>query len=125
MPIRQSLAEKLKEARKKEGLSPEEVGRIIGRSKQTIYAWESGRGQPDADMLVNLAHIYKISSIAYFYGNYSEKMIDKNIGELTETEQLLLFSYRALDESGKRNVFEIVSLLLKNANDSTNKDELT
>lgn len=125
MPIRQSLAEKLKEARKKEGLSPEEVGRIIGRSKQTIYAWESGRGQPDADMLVNLAHIYKISSIAYFYGNYSEKMIDKNIGELTETEQLLLFRYRALDESGKRNVFEIVSLLLKNANDSTNKDELT
>lgn len=56
--IREIMAAKLKDARTKKGLSAIEVGKAVGKSAKTIYSWESGQGQPDADMLIKLCAIY-------------------------------------------------------------------
>ena len=55
---RMYMAAKLKEFRKARGLSTEEVGEAVGKSGKTVSAWEVGRGQPEADMLVQLCKLY-------------------------------------------------------------------
>jgi repressor LexA len=63
---RDFIAERLKECRKSKGLSVDEVGEAIDRSGKTVSAWEVGRGQPDADMMIELCRLYGVS-IASFY----------------------------------------------------------
>lgn len=66
--IRMTLATKLKEYRTRAGLTINDVGDRIGKSGKTVSAWECGRGQPDADMLLALCELYGVSSISEFYG---------------------------------------------------------
>lgn len=66
--IRMTLATKLKEYRTQAGLTINDVGERIGKSGKTVSAWECGRGQPDADMLLALCELYGVSSISEFYG---------------------------------------------------------
>lgn len=65
---REYMARKLKEARKNAGLSVDEVGEAIDKSPKTISAWEVGRGQPDADMLIKLCRLYRVK-ISDFFGD--------------------------------------------------------
>lgn len=72
--IRQKLAEKLKYYRERANLTIYDVGNMIQKSGKTVSAWENGRGQPDADMLIKLCSIYKIDNISELFGeeiNYS------------------------------------------------------
>lgn len=66
MTIREIMAAKLREARKNSGLTAEEVGSQVGKSKKTIYSWESGKGQPDADMLIKVCRIYGMDVKDFF-----------------------------------------------------------
>lgn len=66
MTIREIMAAKLREARKNSGLTAEEVGVQVGKSKKTIYSWESGKGQPDADMLIKVCRIYGMDVKDFF-----------------------------------------------------------
>ena len=66
MDIRSIMARQLKAFRAKSGKSAKEVGEAVGKSEKTIYAWEVGRGQPDADELIALCRIYG-ANISDFY----------------------------------------------------------
>ena len=66
MSRREIMAAKLKEARDASGMTAEQVGEKVGKSHKTVYSWESGQGQPDADTLVKLCRIYNMN-IADFY----------------------------------------------------------
>lgn len=66
MTIREIMAAKLRDARNSMGLTAAEVGKQVGKSAKTIYSWESGQGQPDADMLIKLCRIYNMK-VADFY----------------------------------------------------------
>lgn len=70
---RMELAARLKFFREKAGLTIYEVGEKIGKSGKTVSAWECGRGQPDADMLLTLCSVYGIKSISELYGEPTEK----------------------------------------------------
>lgn len=50
-----------------------EVGKAVGKSSKTIYSWESGQGQPDADMLIKLSRLYDLSVEDFFTGKTSDK----------------------------------------------------
>ena len=53
------FGQKLKEIRKNEGLSQEQLAEKIGVSRQAITKWETGRGMPDIENMMILAEIFK------------------------------------------------------------------
>ncbi len=67
--VRDTLAKKLKYYRELNKMTVYEVGTAVGKSGKTISAWEVGRGQPDADMLITLCKLYHINSIADLFGD--------------------------------------------------------
>ncbi|MCM1063369.1 MAG: helix-turn-helix domain-containing protein [Eubacterium sp.] len=54
-----NFSEKLKEIRKKEGISQEQLAEKIGVSRQAITKWETGKGLPDVENMVIIAEIFK------------------------------------------------------------------
>ena len=54
-----SLGSSFYNARKKSGLSQEEVAGRLGVSRQTISKWEQGLSVPDADMLISLSEAFE------------------------------------------------------------------
>lgn len=56
-----TLGEKLKELRKKFGLTQEEFGSMMNVSRQAITKWENDNGIPDISNLVQLANFFEIS----------------------------------------------------------------
>lgn len=57
--IKDELPEKLRELRRRKGLTSIEVGEILKKSDRTISAWECGRSQPDLDTLQELFDLYE------------------------------------------------------------------
>lgn len=104
--IRELLAKNLRAYREASGLSAVEVSKMTGKSPKTIFAWEQGRGQPDADMLIKLCDIYQIGSVALLLG---EPPSDR----LSRVESDLLSAFRALNDDGKRLVIELTDSLAK------------
>lgn len=56
------IAGLLKQYRERAGLTIREAGKLLGKSNQTVSAWEQGRGQPDADMFLKLCEVYNVES---------------------------------------------------------------
>ncbi len=54
-----NFSERLKEIRKNEGLSQEQLAEKIGVSRQAITKWETGKGLPDVENMVIIAEIFK------------------------------------------------------------------
>lgn len=53
------FSEKLKEIRKNEGLSQEQLAEKIGVSRQAVTKWETGKGLPDIENMMIIAEIFK------------------------------------------------------------------
>ena len=104
MTTREFMAMKLREFRKARGLSAVDVGKYVGKSDKTISAWEVGRGQPDADLLVLLCQLYSVD-ISDFYPEA------KKSADLSSDEERLIAAYRVLDKASKQNVLGIVESL--------------
>lgn len=63
-----SFGEKLKEIRKRMGLTQEQLAEIMNVSRQAITKWESDLGLPDTDNLKELSQIFGIT-IDYLLNN--------------------------------------------------------
>lgn len=71
------IAKVLKEYRKKNSMSVRDVAFQLGEksnrvAEKTIYGWESGQSQPDADTLFTLCEIYGIDDMLSAFG-YSDE----------------------------------------------------
>lgn len=89
-----NIAKVLKSYRKQNHLSVKDVANKLKKrslivAEKTIYGWESGQSQPDADTLLLLCDIYNINDILGEFG-YSER----NDFALTGSEQELIVEYR-------------------------------
>ena len=60
------LGENIKIARKKMGLTQEELASQIGVTSQAVSRWESGAGMPDVSMIVPIARVLNVSTDALF-----------------------------------------------------------
>ena len=92
------IADLLKNKRKQYGLSVKDVlkrlkDRGIEISDKTLYGWESGHRQPDADTFLVLCEIYKINTLS--------EIPDSSPDPITTAEQVHLNKLRALDAHGK------------------------
>lgn len=54
--------ERLKDARKNEGLTQKELALRIGRTDDCIHDWECGRSEPSIDDIIAIAQILNIST---------------------------------------------------------------
>ena len=61
-----SLGENIKAARKKLGMTQEELASQIGVTAQAVSRWESGAGMPDVTMIVPIARVLSVSTDALF-----------------------------------------------------------
>ena len=81
--------------------------RGIDVSEKTVYGWESGHRQPDADTFLILCDIYQIA-------NLSDEISSSKGNEIISTnEQEVIKKYRALDEHGKALVDNVLNLEYK------------
>ena len=68
MKNRGTIGANLSAARKKSGLSQEELALRLNVTRQTISNWESGRSQPDIEMLKQLAAALSVPAERLIYG---------------------------------------------------------
>lgn len=62
---------------------------MIGKSGKTVNAWENNRGQPDAEILIQLCDIYHVDNILKEFSNNNPDLI-----VLSEHEEKLIIAYR-------------------------------
>ena len=90
---RMRLADRLKEYRKRIGMSQTELADKIGRAQTVVSSWEIGTGVPDANYLPTLAKVLGVS-VADLCGTENVK------GE----DMALIDAYHQADPTTKKNV---------------------
>jgi transcriptional regulator with XRE-family HTH domain len=105
---KEHIARVLKEYRKISGLTSKDVTSImeskgIKISNKTLYGWESGHSQPDADKLLILCEIYNIKNIMKVFE------YDNNRYKLNESAPI------SCDNSEKSNLIKKIDLLDSNS----------
>lgn len=88
------IAKVLKDTRKKNMMSVKQVASQLEShslhvAEKTIYGWESGQSQPDADTLLVLCEIYEIEDILGTFGYKDTKPF-----HITQREKELIMRYR-------------------------------
>lgn len=56
-----TLSRRLRQARKKKGLTQVKVGELIFMDRRTVYLYETNRRTPRVDMIEKLAKIYDVN----------------------------------------------------------------
>ena len=86
---REYIANTLRRLREKSEYTADQVGAMVGKSGKTVNAWENNRGQPDAEILMQLCDIYGVNDVlAEFQPTVKETII------LTPHEAALISAYR-------------------------------
>lgn len=100
--MKKSFSETLKELRIKAGFSQKEVYDMLNVRQSTFSAWETGRAEPSADMLLKLCKLYKVNDVfaAFGYDGYN----DDGTLRLNMHEIDLVEKYRILDDYGREVV---------------------
>ena len=103
----ETLAVRLKELRKRRGLSLQKVGALVGVSKNSVYKWESGQAHPSIKNLSALAKTFEVEPIFLAYGVVERKTpydkLMKKISALSDAEISLLLPIVEGMLSGSKN----------------------
>ncbi|MBR1625551.1 MAG: helix-turn-helix transcriptional regulator [Bacteroidales bacterium] len=100
------LPGKLKEFRKRNGLTIYDVANEVGRNASSISLWEKGKALPDVYILLKLCRLYNLESIEQLL---QPTEMDKNA--LTKGEVELVNLYRGADKKSR----DAAKLLLRAA----------
>ena len=104
--MKKNFSEALKELRIRAGYSQKEVYEMFNIRQSTFSAWETGRAEPSAEMLLKLCKLYNVSDVfsAFGYDGYNEDgSIQLNLKEIEHIEK-----YRSLDPYGQETVSYIL-----------------
>lgn len=88
---------------------------------KTLYNWENGIRQPNADSFLILCKIYKIKNSLQYFG-FSTNV--KN-NEFDESEKELIKKYRALTPEGKNTVDLILDNQYEQVKPKLNEQEIS
>ena len=70
------FSERLRDLRLEHGMTQEEVGKIIGVKRYSIYGYEKGNNYPEVPGLITLADYFGVS-IDYLVGRTDNQEINK------------------------------------------------
>ena len=99
------LPNRLKEARKANGLTIYNVAQSVGKTPSSISLWEKGKALPDVNTLLRLCKLYHLESIEDLL--LPENNFDKE--SITKSEITLLKLWRNADKKAK----DAAKLMLK------------
>ena len=68
-----TINQNLRDLRQISGLTQEEVASHVGGTRQAVSGYESGRTQPDLEMLAKLARLYQTDIYGILYGRSREQ----------------------------------------------------
>lgn len=94
---------RLRELRKKAGLTMKEVGVAVGSAESTMSLYETGKRQPDFCTMKRIADYFGVT-VDYLMGSEVDEILEKRSSE----EQTLLRGYRNLSEIDKKEVLEYI-----------------
>ena len=83
------IGERIRILREKAGYSQAELARRLTVTRSSVNAWESGISAPTAVYIVEMAHLFRVSS-DYILGLDTSNML--NLDGLTEEEMRILYS---------------------------------
>lgn len=93
------FSSKLKELRKKNGITQIEFARKMNVANGTVGNWESGTREPDFDMLTKIAEFFGVS-VDYLLSN-------AEIDDITPTDELTEYLEELKNRSEMRTLFSL------------------
>jgi transcriptional regulator with XRE-family HTH domain len=101
------IAQRLREARQKAGLSVHDINQITGISTGNISGWEKGKYLPGANALISLSKLYNVATDWILKG---EEVFPKDCLE-SELAQLI----QECPPEKRRLIFEMAKLIAKHS----------
>ncbi len=100
---------KLKELRKRNNLSQQEIANKLGINNVTYYGYEKGRSEPSIKTLIQLADIYGVS-LDYLCDHISQTR--QELGYLNETQLQIMEMIKQLNETNTIKALSYIGGLL-------------
>ena len=91
----QMLGQRIRYIRESKHLSQSELAELIGTNQQQVSYWETGKYSPQADFVIQLAHVLQTTP-NYLLGFTDDPAPGAPPAKLTDEEQELLDTYRKL-----------------------------
>lgn len=101
---------KLKELRNLKTLSQRAFAAHLGVSQATIASWESGRTEPDNNMLKQIADYFNVTT-DYLLGHGAKNIGTKIQPVLNEKQTRLINGYEKLNDEGQNMLLGILASL--------------
>ena len=98
----------MKELRKENNLSQEELAKQLNLTQRTYSNYENGKRQPDINTLIEIAEYFHIT-LDTLTGTET-----KRLELLTETERKILNKYRTLNTVHKNKIEERIDTFIEN-----------
>ena len=91
--IRERVRKTLIELRESRGLTQTDIGELVGKTKTSVSAWETGASLPDLATLYKLSKFYR-KPLEYMYGER-----DTHIDLITNDENKMFFElHKKIDD---------------------------
>ena len=116
--MRSQLGEKIRELRKKSGMTQHQLAQRLGISSSAVGMYEQGRREPDNKTLLELCSIFDISS-DYLLGK--DEPVESGVREVSDvfdeftrilsSQQCLMFDGVPLDDEDRGKIVDAIKVV--------------
>lgn len=107
---------KIKELRKRRGLTTTELAKKINVSQSTISLYENGKREPDFKTITKIANTLNVQPVIFF-GDFNEDEEVLDLETLLRSRKLT-WGPEVLDEDEKERAIEVLKILLTKKKDT-------
>ena len=107
--IEKILPQKLKLFRKNQGLTTEQVGKLLNKTASAVTLWETGKSLPDVNTLIKRCEIYKVADL----NDFLDQTAPLEAQCLASSEQELIRLWRKAPSSVKTAIKTILKQIGK------------
>lgn len=107
------LKDRIREARKKMGLTQQEVAKMLGIAKSTYTGYETGNSNPDMYKMAQIMRALNVDA-NYLLQDEMAEVNARDLSQLTRDETRLLSAYRKLNPDAQQMALGMVESLALN-----------
>ena len=98
-----NIGENIKKLREAAGLSQDQLGEKIGKTRSAISQYESGKIVPRMGVIEDLAHVFRVTKVEVIGDG----------GAPVEYEQRIVALLRMMDDDGRARLLEFAQFLVE------------